>query len=127
MKWLLSTIALFGLSGLEASLPAQPIRSQRPSPALPAAQTPSTANPDNSVPQSQTDTAKPRQSARAFEGRIIKTDSQFVLVEDSTQTSYKLDDQSKARNFDGKDVKVMATTDPSNQLHVIDIIAIDTR
>ncbi len=67
------------------------------------------------------------QSAHSFEGKITKVGDQFVLQEDSTQAAYKLDDQDKAKQFKGRDVKVMATLDASsNMLHVIDIIPVST-
>jgi hypothetical protein len=46
-----------------------------------------------------------------------------------TRVSYKLDDQNKAKRFEGKDVKVMATMDPSvkNRLHVVDIPRLETQ
>jgi len=91
-------------------------------------QTRSTPSPDASVPQSQTDATTSQPSARAFEGKIEKSGDAFVLQEIITQNSYKLDDQSKAKKFEGKDVRVMATIDPeSNELHVVDIERSDTR
>ena len=57
-----------------------------------------------------------QQSARAFEGRIQKSGDEFVLQESATQTSYKLDDQDKAKQFEGKNVKIMATMDPTTNL-----------
>ena len=80
------------------------------------------------MPQSQTDAANAQQSARAFEGKITKSGDQFVLQETATQTSYKLDDQDKAKQFKGKNVKVMATVDAStNTLHVVDISPSESR
>jgi hypothetical protein len=50
-----------------------------------------------------------------------------VLRENSTQTAYKLDDQEKAEQFVGRDVRVMATVDASsNTLHVVDILPVST-
>ena len=109
MKRLLSIVAMLGLSGLGMNLAAQ--------------QTPSTPSQTGSMPQQQqTDASNPQQSARSFEGKIAKSGDQLVLQENSTKTAYKLDDQDKAKQFEGKDVKVMATVDPStNTLHVVDI------
>jgi hypothetical protein len=109
MKRLLSIVAMLGLSGLGMNLAAQ--------------QTPSTPSQTGSMPQQQqTDASNPQQSARSFEGKIAKSGDQLVLQENSTQTAYKLDDQDKAKQFEGKDVKVMATVDTStNTLHVVDI------
>jgi len=113
MKRLLSIVALLGLTGLGVNLSAQ----QTPSTA------PSTPSQAGSAPQQQqTDATNPQQSARSFEGKIAKSGDQLVLQESSTQTAYKLDDQDKAKQFEGKSVKVMATMDAStNTLHVVDI------
>lgn len=107
MKRLLSIVALVGLMGLGLNLAAQ--------------QTPST-------PQQQTDATNSQQSARAFEGKISKAGDKLVLQETSTQTAYQLDDQDKAKQFQGKTVKVVATLDPNtNTLHVVDITPSESR
>jgi hypothetical protein len=128
MKRLLSIVALLGLSGLGiAQTPAQ-TPSATDSQATPSAQTPSTSNPNSSMPQTQTDATSAQQSARAFEGKIAKSGDQLVLKDSATQTSYKLDDQAKAKQFEGKSVKVMATVDAAtNTLHVVDISASESR
>lgn len=115
MKRFLSVVALLGLSGLGINLSAQ--------------QTPSTPSQAGSTPQQQqTDATSPQQSARSFEGKIAKSGDQLVLQESSTQTAYKLDDQDKAKQFEGKSVKVMATVDAStNTLHVVDITPSESR
>jgi hypothetical protein len=42
-----------------------------------------------------------------------------MLTDSATNTSYKLDDSSKAKSYDGKDVKVTGTLDSSsNTIHV---------
>jgi hypothetical protein len=116
MKRLLSIVALVGLSGLGINLAAQQTQST-PTATDPAAQQ-----------QQQTDATNPQQSARSFEGKIAKSGDQLVLQDSSTQTAYKLDDQSKAKQFEGKNVKVMATVDAStNTLHVVDITPSESR
>ena len=91
-----------------------------------ALQTPSTSptapGQEGPPPQQEADAATPHQSARSFEGKISISGEQYVLLDRAAQTSYRLDDQQKARKYAGKEVKVMATMDPvSNLLHVIDI------
>jgi Protein of unknown function (DUF5818) len=115
MKRLLSIVALLGLSGLGMNLAAQ--------------QTPSTPSQTGSMPQQQqTDATNPQQSARSFEGKIAKSGDQLVLQENSTQTAYKLDDQDRAKQFEGKDVKVTATVDTNtNMLHVVNITPAENR
>jgi hypothetical protein len=108
MKRLLSIVALLGLTGLGFSLPAvaqnQPAQNQAGS------------------QQQQMDT----QSARTFEGKITKAGDKLVLQDTETRQAYQLDDQDKAKQFEGKNVKVTATMDPNtNTLHVVDIAAIE--
>jgi len=115
MKRFLSIVAMLGLSGLGLNLAAQ----QTPS-------TPTQADPMQQ--QQQTDATNPQQSARSFEGKIAKAGDKLVLQEASTQTTYQLDDQNKAKQFQGKKVTVTATLDTStNTLHVVDINPAETK
>jgi len=112
MKRLLSIATLLGLMGLGINLFAQ--------------QTPSSPAASGQTQTQPTDTGN--QSARSFEGKISKSGDKLVLQESSTQTSYQLDDQDKAKQFQGKNVKVMATLDPNtNTLHVVDITPSENR
>lgn len=91
-----------------------------------AQQTPSTSSPSgeaDSIPQHRsTEPESGLQSARSFEGRILRSGTEFVLKNAAEHIWYKLDDQRKARRYLGKRVKVTATMDSgSNTLHVIDI------
>jgi Protein of unknown function (DUF5818) len=109
MKRFLLLVMLLSLNGLGINLVAQN-RSGA-----------SQDQPPQSQQQPQAET-QDQQSARAFEGRIARSGGKLVLQETSTQTLYHLDDQDKAKQFEGKRVKVMATMDPvMNTLHVIDI------
>jgi hypothetical protein len=91
------------------------------------AQTPSTTAPGggdiDSVPQHHAaDSSSNLQSARSFEGKVVRTGRQLVLKNSVAHTSYKLDDQKKAREYEGRHVKVTATMDADTSvLHVIDI------
>jgi hypothetical protein len=125
MKRLLFVIVLIGLVGWGISLSAQ----QKPSAAdSPSMQTPPRTGPDSSMPQPQTDATNSHPSARAFEGKIEKSADGFVLRENVTQNPFKLDDQDKAKKFEGKDVRIMATMDAAtNTLHVVDITRVDTQ
>jgi len=116
MKRILTIFTMLAFSGLGMNLTAQH---------TPSTQTPSAQDPP---PQAQTDATSAQQSARSFEGRIAKSGDTLVLREASTKASYQLDDQSKAKQFQGKDVMVTATLDSStNTLHVVDINAVDTK
>jgi lipopolysaccharide export system protein LptA len=63
------------------------------------------------------------QQEETFTGTISKSEDKFVLVgEDST---YNLDDQDKAKAFEGKKVKVTGKLDKdSNTIHVSDIVEV---
>jgi Protein of unknown function (DUF5818) len=95
--------------------------------AISFAQTPSAAAPGggdiDSVPQHRdVDSSSNLQSARSFDGIVVRTGRQFVLKNSVAHTSYKLDDQKKAREYEGRRVKVTATMDADTSvLHVIDI------
>lgn len=116
MQRLMSTVVLLlGSSGLGVTLWAQ----QTPS-TVPA----SPGQTDSTPQHRQMDAINPQQSARSFDGKIIRSGSQLVLQDGVSQSSYKLDDQDKAKEYEGKSVKVLATMDPtSTTLHVIDIIS----
>jgi hypothetical protein len=112
MKRFLSIVALLGLSGLGLNLAAQ----QTPS------QTPATQDPAASAQQQQQPVDTQNQSARSFEGKIAKQGDKLVLQDSASQSAYQIDDQDKAKQFEGQSVKVMATLDQSsNTLHIVDI------
>jgi len=115
MKRFFSLVTFLGLLGLGMNLSAQ--------------QTPSAQDPSGSAAQQQTQPqtqqpvdAQSSQAARSFEGKITKAGDKLVLQDASSQSSYQLDDQDKAKQFEGQSVKVTATMDPTtNTLHVVDI------
>ena len=46
------------------------------------------------------------QEAKPFNGTIVKEKGKLVLKDSTTNVSYRLDDQEKAKQFEGKQVKV---------------------
>ena len=61
-------------------------------------------------------------SAKSFSGRISLMDGKYVLVSDTD--TFQLDDQEKAKAFDGKTVSVTGTLDADTKtIHVADIKA----
>jgi hypothetical protein len=58
-------------------------------------------------------------------GKITQSsEGKFVLQHDSVNASFLLDDQEKAKAFNGKKVKATGTLDPDNKIiHVVDIQA----
>jgi hypothetical protein len=72
------------------------------------AQTNQPKAPDSQQPaasQSQ-DEMRQSQDAKPFNGTIVKEKGKLVLKETTTNMSYQLDDQDKAKQFEGKLVKV---------------------
>lgn len=59
------------------------------------------------------------QDALAFTGRVVKEKDKLVLNDPVTKMSYQFDDQSKAKPFIGKQVKVVGKLDmDSNTIHI---------
>lgn len=78
--------------------------------AAPSQQTPSQTNPSTSTDPSAG--AASSDSQRSFVGSIVKTSGKYVLH--TAGTDYQLDDQSKAKKYEGKDVKVTGDLDASS-------------
>src|SRR5271156_5469244 len=118
MKRIVTHAMLVGLLGFGMNLMAQQTPSSQDQSGA-AQQTPQT----QAAPQAQTPVdAQSQQAARSFDGKITKAGDKLVLQDASTQTNYQLDDQDKAKQFEGQSVKVMATMDPTTDtLHVVDI------
>jgi hypothetical protein len=77
-------------------------------------------------PQAQA--GQEEQKSQTFMGTIGKSKGTLVLKtgyatnDPSTKTTYKLDDQEKAKDYVGKNVKITGTLDAStNTIHVSDI------
>lgn len=112
MRRIRSTLLLLGLAGGAVGALAQQTPANNP-----------TSGETDPIPQDRaSEPAGALQSARSFDGTIVKLRSQFVLRNATAHTSYRLDDQKKAMHYAGRRVKVTATMDSvSNTLHVIDI------
>ncbi len=119
MKRLLSIVAVLGLTGLGiASAQQTPSSTQSPSSSQ---TTQAPADQNSSMPSSAT-SATSSQAAKSFEGKIEKSGDKLVLKDSASGSSYQLDDQSKAKQFQDQNVKVMGTLDSAtNTLHVSDI------
>jgi uncharacterized protein DUF5818 len=86
----------------------KPLPEPRPDPApspTPQEQQKS-GRPDNAVAQQQ------QLPVQTITGTIAKEDGKFVLKASDSRT-YLIDDQDKARQFEGKQVKIVGTLDPS--------------
>jgi uncharacterized protein YdeI (BOF family) len=64
------------------------------------------------------------QQPKPFNGTIVKEKGKLVLKDSTTSMSYQLDDQDKAKEFEGKQVKVTGKLDVNaNLIHVENIEA----
>jgi hypothetical protein len=89
---------------------------------------PSTTAPDHSSTQhpessgSTTASSSATQGSRTFVGQIILSNNSYKLR--SGDEEYKLDDQSKAKQYAGKDVKVTGDLDRQNKTIHVDRIEV---
>ncbi len=138
MKKTLTMVAILAL--VVTMLPAafaQTSDQTSPSSSTPAASSPA-ANPSDSPAQTspaQTSPSTPDQSSSAqgsasaasqdgesFTGTVVKSGDKYVLKTDTG--TYQIDDQDKAKQFEGKQVKVSGNLDKATStLHVTDIQA----
>jgi uncharacterized protein DUF5818 len=113
MKRMLTMIVMLGLTSFGFNLAAQ--------------QDPSPQSQQPGATQQQPADAQ-NQSAQSFEGKITKAGNKLVLQDSSSNAAYQLDDQDKAKQFKGQNVKVTATMDPNtNTLHVVDIAPLESK
>lgn len=71
----------------------------------------------------QPDNQKPATETKTFAGKIVKNGNALVLSDLDGKTTYKLDDQQKAKEFVNQDVKVTGILDASTGM--IRVSAID--
>ena len=110
-----SLLRLAVLLAFAAGLAADSVSANARQPA-PDPQQPTAAQPQNDM---QTEDAKP------FSGTIVKVKGKFVLKDAATKMNYQLDDQNKAKQFEGKQVKVIGKLDlDTNLIHVENIEAV---
>ena len=96
----------------EDRAPSTPRQAQSPSPQSPQGRDAST------VPSGDSQT----QEVLAFTGRVMKEQGQLVLKDPVTKMSYQLDDQTKAKPYAGKQVKITGKLEMnSNTIHIAGI------
>jgi Protein of unknown function (DUF5818) len=74
-------------------------------------------------PQQQPDMPSANAESKTFMGKIVKASGKLVLQDTANKITYQLDDQDKAKQFAGKDVKVTGTLDTTSG--VIRVAAIE--
>lgn len=87
----------------------------------PAQNDPQAAQPSQSQPAQGAAQSAPTsaQSSKEFTGTIVKEKGAMMLKDGSSGVSYKVDDDSKVKDYEGKQVKVTGTLDSSsNVIHV---------
>src|SRR5580692_1460740 len=64
---------------------------------------------------------QPLPATQTFAGTIMKDGTKYIL-KDSSGTTYQLDDQDNAKQYEGKQVKILGSLDAkSNTVHVVSI------
>ena len=80
------------------------------------------SQPNAQVPnagQSGNEPSTPEAAQQTFTGTIVKSSGKYVLKMDNSAATYQLDDQEKAKQYEGSKVKVLGTLDAgSGLIHV---------
>jgi len=127
---LLATLALAGMLSVVSFAQEQPAQS------APSAQQPNAdqTSPDQSTPQAAPEQNAPQQDqspnmsqgtaqstqGNSFTGTVVKAGGKYVLK--TSNMSYQLDDQKKAKRYENKQVMVTGSLDDNTStIHVTDI------
>lgn len=99
----------------------QPVPQPLPPPEKPdqSDQQPSQQQPGQPEPATGSQ-AQGQPSAQTFTGTIVKDGAKYILKA-FDGTAYQVDDQEKAKRYEGKQVKITGNLDKSNTLHITDI------
>lgn len=97
----------------------QPVPQPLPPPDRPATQQADQEQGQSATPPAQEQPQSP--AAQTLTGTIVKNGSNYVLKV-ATGTVYRLDDQDRAKKYEGKQVKIAGTLDAKgNSFHIISI------
>ena len=80
-------------------------------------QTPESQN-GQKAGDSSSSQAMQQPAMKSFSGTIVKISDQYVLQDTSTNTKYELDNQSTAKQYEGKEVVVTGSLDANSVIHV---------
>ncbi len=101
------------LAVLAVAIIAQPAVAQSGSASQQDPGNPSTST--QTSPSSSPSTAMSQpMDAQTFTGKIAKAGGKYVLKDETTKSSYVLDDQDQAKSFEGKSVRVTGKLDTSS-------------
>ena len=85
-----------------------------------SAQSTSSTQQQPSAPAQGSSAQAPSQQSNSFSGTVVKSGDKYVLQVGSM--TYQLDDQDKAKQFEGKQVKVNGSLDKDTRtIHITDI------
>ncbi len=122
-------VCALGAAMVALTIPAFGQQSNKQMPPDPQTQQPSTqpsTSQPSAAPQTETQSPSTQSSSsssassaeQTFQGTISQAQTGYVL-KDAAGVTYQLDDQSKAKDFSGQNVKVSGTLDSStNTIHV---------
>jgi len=95
-------------------------RLQKPQP-VPQPLPPPDSRPDPQPAQPPNPHARQQTPSQTFTGKIVRDGEKYVLKV-SSNTTYQLDEQSSAEQYQDKEVKIVGTVEPgSNTIHVVRI------
>ena len=81
------------------------------------AQEPQSPQTESPQPRAEQESA-PQAQQRAFAGVVVKEGKRLALQDPTSKVSYKVDDDTKVRDYLGKHVKIIGSLDASSILHV---------
>jgi hypothetical protein len=129
MKKLITVMATMALAmALSAVSFAQQDQSGQPSAQQPTSDTQNAQQPSAdqqgaqqpTSPSQDSSSSVPTTQSSSFSGTVVKAGGKYVLK--TSDMSYQLDDQKKAKQFVGQQVKVIGTLDSSTStIHMADI------
>jgi hypothetical protein len=109
------TLVTFGLASSAQAQQAD----EDPAPASPQQPQPTAPKPPPQQQSSAPSSDDQTQQALAFTGRVTSEQGRLVLNDPVTKMSYQLDDQTKAKPYVGRQVKVIGKLEmKSNTIHI---------
>jgi len=115
---LLSNVGLLMLlvTGAAAVLSAQQEGQPNPQQVQPQQQMdPQAQQPMDQMNQPQTSSKGDVPDSQAFNGKIVRSGGELVFRDSMGVSNYRIEDQRKAKAFEGKDVKIIGAVDPSTK------------
>jgi hypothetical protein len=113
---------LFLMLALAAGLCLLPVALNAQQDQDPAANSPAAQQQQPADAASQPSAMSQTSDSHTFAGKIAKSGGKLVLKDSVSKSTYALDDQDKAKQFEGQQVKVTGTLDgPTNTIRIASI------